>query len=649
MRRFLGGIGSAFAPSLRRTLLARSLVLGLVPVLVIVALALSISDRLLRERFDDEAELLASATSGGIEDRINSTWRSGAVLAAFSTVRELTDARDAKGLRDLLIPLKSRLGLDLTLISDANGVIIAGAQDFSPGETLPAPLVIRAKARAENSWLIFNHPRGLMIQSITPISSADPLNPPGFVSAGSLLDKAFLSTIRASSDSEIAIVSDGQVKVATLANLRAEDLPDTSKTVLTTGTVARDVTVGGMRYAAIFSLIKSASAQPQILVTLLPLGTLEDAQRQLVAAVVAGGIVLAVIAVFFSYRTARAMTSPLVRLAGAARRIEQGELGAPVAVGSQHEIGQLEHSFRSMANALVNRDGQNASLVSELRATNVKLEEASRLKSEFIANVSHELRTPMNAILGYTDFILEGLDGPVNQQQSSDLQRVHVAAENLLGIINGLLDLAKIEAGQMDVQPKKFRMNEIADEVVSLLAERAAAKGIALRSDIGADVTPVWADPYQVRQVLTNLAGNAVKFTTTGEVVISAATVDDGLRVTVRDTGEGIAADAQQIIFDEFRQADASSTRRHGGTGLGLAIARRLLLMNGGRIWVESEVGKGSRFHFTLPLRGSADQSQRESSEPIASATTESQRIRSADSGAPISAAASTVSREPSR
>jgi signal transduction histidine kinase len=649
MRRLLSGLGSVFTPSLRRTLLLRSLAIGLVPVIVIVALALGISQRLLQERFDDEAGLLAGATASSIDDRITSTFRAGAVLAAFSTVRELTDARDARALRELLIPLKSRLALDLAYISDANGVIIAGAQDFNPGDTLPPELVIRAKARAENSWLIYSHPRGLMIQSITPISSADPLHPPGYVSAGSLLDSGFLKTVRASSDSEIAMIDGGEVRVSTLPTLKAEHLPDTSNMALTLGAVTRDVAIEGTSYTAIFSLVKSASARPQILVTLLPLGPLEDAQRQLAAAMVAGGIVLALAAVFFSYRTARAMTTPLARLAGAAQRIEAGDLETPIAVGSEHEIGQLEHSFRSMRQALASRDGQNATLVGELRATNVKLEEASRLKSEFIANVSHELRTPMNAILGYTDFILEGLDGPVNAQQTSDLQRVHVAADNLLGIINGLLDLAKIEAGQMDVQPKRFRMNEISDEVVSLLAERATAKGLELRSEIGSDVIPVWADPYQVRQVLTNLAANAVKFTNAGEIVISASPVDDALQVTVRDTGEGIPSDSQQLIFDEFRQADASSTRRHGGTGLGLAIARRLVMMNGGRIWVESEVGTGSRFHFTLPTKAAGDQIQRESSDPTARATTASQSTRSADSGAPISAAASTVSREPSR
>jgi signal transduction histidine kinase len=209
----------------------------------------------------------------------------------------------------------------------------------------------------------------------------------------------------------------------------------------------------------------------------------------------------------------------------------------------------------------------------------------------------------MNAIIGYTDFMLEGLNGPLTEQQTADLKRVHFAAANLLGIINGLLDLAKIEAGQMDVQPQRFSVNSVADEVIDLLGERARSKGLLLRSEIDASLPTGWADPYQVRQVLTNLAGNAVKFTATGEIVIGASEHDGMIEVVVRDSGEGIAPEAQAYIFDEFRQADGSSRRRHGGTGLGLAIARRLVWMNGGKIWVNSAPGEGARFHFTVPTQ----------------------------------------------
>ena len=596
-----GAISTFFAPSLRRTLLLRALTIGLVPIVLIVALALAVSQRLLQERFDDEARLVAGATASAIQDRIEQTNRSGAVLAALSSVRDLAAARDARSLRELLIPLKSRLALDVVLVSDLNGVIIAGAQDFAPNERLPQELLVRATAGAERSYVIYSEPNGLMIRSITPISAGDPSKGPGFVEVGSLLDDTFLETIRAASDSEIAILVSGDIKVSTLSGIVARQLPDAASMQLGVSTYSTDLSVGGARYNVIFSLVQSHSVEPEVLAVLLPLGPLEEAQRQLAAAVIAGGAVLAVLAVVLSYRTARGLTSPLARLARAARRIGEGDLDARVTTGSAHEIGQLEHSFQSMAGALRRRDERNDALVSELRGTNLKLTEANRLKSEFLASVSHEFRTPMNAIIGYSKLMLDGLDGDLTAQQRNDIARVAQAADNLLVIINGLLDFAKIEAGRMDVQPTRFALGEVVDEVIALLAERAEAKRLILRRELDAQLPVVWADRHQMRQVLTNLAANAVKFTAQGEIVISAVSLSEAIQVTVADTGEGIPEDAHEMIFHEFRQADGSASRRHGGTGLGLAIARRLVVMNGGRIWVESQVGVGSRFHFTVP------------------------------------------------
>ncbi|HEY6204467.1 MAG TPA: ATP-binding protein [Candidatus Limnocylindria bacterium] len=603
MDRFVSNVTSLLRPSLRRTLLARSFVIGILPIVIIGGLAIGVSQRLLLDRFNDEAQVVASATSNGIAERITLASRGSAVLSAVPGIRELTAAMDADGLRELLIPLKSRLGLDLAFVSDTDGVIIAGAQDFAPGDKLPAELIVRAQARAEQSYVIYTEARGLMIRAITPVSSGTPASAPGFVETGSLLDNSFLKTLRASSDSETAILVDGQVVVSSMSGLDAAALPKPTETDLLVGPYRSEVVLDGRRYAAIFTLVQSHSSHPQQLAVFLPLAPLEEAQRQIAAAVVLGGIILGALSLLFSYRTARAMTMPLARLAAAARRIEEGDLATPVAGGSQHEIGQLEHSFGSMAGALWTRDNRNDALVAELRAANVKLEEANRLKSEFIANVSHELRTPMNAIIGYTDFLLEGLNGPLTESQSADLSRVRTAAHNLLSIINGLLDLAKIEAGQMEVQPEYVDIATLVASVIDLLEESARAKQLTLRSDVDSSLPQAWADPQQIRQVLVNLAGNAIKFTAKGEIVISAAVVSGALEVVVADTGEGIPTEAQAFIFDEFRQADGSSRRRHGGTGLGLAIARRFVWMNGGKIWVESITGRGSQFHFTVPIQ----------------------------------------------
>jgi len=251
---------------------------------------------------------------------------------------------------------------------------------------------------------------------------------------------------------------------------------------------------------------------------------------------------------------------------------------------------------------LVSVAKENADLVTELRDNNFQLERANRLKSEFLANVSHELRTPMNAIIGYSKLMLDGLDGELNEQQETDLQRVTTAADNLLGLINGLLDLSKIEAGRMEINVEELDIAPLAEDVIQLVRPQADAKGITLSSSVEADAPPVLADRARIRQVLVNLMSNAVKFTDTGGVSIGASSGDGWVTLSVSDSGIGISREAQAYIFDEFRQADASTTRKYGGTGLGLAISKRLVALHGGRIWVESNSSGGSTFSFTLPV-----------------------------------------------
>ena len=272
------------------------------------------------------------------------------------------------------------------------------------------------------------------------------------------------------------------------------------------------------------------------------------------------------------------------------------------------EITESEaRTLRTVAR-LVSVATENADLVGELRDNNFQLERANRLKSEFLANVSHELRTPMNAIIGYSKLMLDGLDGELNSQQEADLQRVTTAADNLLGLINGLLDLSKIEAGRMELNVEEVDIRPIVEDVVALVRPQSDAKDLDVRTSFPVDLPPVLADRARFRQVLVNLMSNAVKFTDSGSVIVSATSGDGWVTVSVADSGIGISVDAQAYIFDEFRQADASTTRRYGGTGLGLAISKRLVALHGGRIWVESGPSGGSVFSFKMPahVRASA-------------------------------------------
>jgi signal transduction histidine kinase len=266
------------------------------------------------------------------------------------------------------------------------------------------------------------------------------------------------------------------------------------------------------------------------------------------------------------------------------------------------EITESEaRTLRTVAR-LVSVAKDNADLVGELRDNNFQLERANRLKSEFLANVSHELRTPMNAIIGYSKLMLDGLDGELNAQQEADLQRVTTAADNLLSLINGLLDLSKIEAGRMEINVEEIDVRPIVEDVVALVRPQSDSKDLAVGMDIPKDLPTILADRARFRQIVVNLMSNAVKFTDKGAVTVAATSGEGWVTISVADTGIGISQDAQAYIFDEFRQADASTTRRYGGTGLGLAISKRLVALHGGRIWVESGANGGAVFSFTMPV-----------------------------------------------
>ncbi|WP_448591675.1 response regulator, partial [Thermoflexus hugenholtzii] len=244
---------------------------------------------------------------------------------------------------------------------------------------------------------------------------------------------------------------------------------------------------------------------------------------------------------------------------------------------------------------------ENAMLYEEQKRTTERLRELDRLKTQFIANMSHELRTPLNSIIGFSRVILKGIDGPLTEAQRQDLTAIYNAGQHLLGLINDILDLSKIEAGRMELQFSEVDMREIIRGVMSTAVGLTRDKPIELRQEVPEDLPPVWADPQRARQVLLNLVSNAAKFTDQGFIAVRAWADESFVTIAVQDTGIGIPKEKQEEIFQEFTQVESGTTRRYGGTGLGLAIARRLVELMGGRIWVESEVGKGSTFFFTLP------------------------------------------------
>jgi signal transduction histidine kinase len=247
---------------------------------------------------------------------------------------------------------------------------------------------------------------------------------------------------------------------------------------------------------------------------------------------------------------------------------------------------------------------QNARLFREIADKSHQLEAASHHKSEFLANMSHELRTPLNAVIGFSEVLLQRMFGELNDKQDEYLKDIYASGQHLLSLINDILDLSKIEAGRMELAPAPFHLPSALENAVTLVRERAGRHGIALQLDIDPRLDDLVGDERKIKQVLLNLLSNAVKFTPEGgRISLKAGLTDGAVEIAVTDTGIGIAPEDQDAIFEEFRQVGSDDARKQEGTGLGLTLAKKFVELHGGRIRVQSEVGRGSTFTFTFPLR----------------------------------------------
>jgi signal transduction histidine kinase len=309
---------------------------------------------------------------------------------------------------------------------------------------------------------------------------------------------------------------------------------------------------------------------------------------------------------------ARRLVRPIESIQAAAAKIGSGSLDERIEVPSNDELGALAEEFNRMAARLQEsheslerkveeRTRELARALEELDEKSRELEAASRHKSEFLASMSHELRTPLNAILGFSQVLRARMFGDLNDKQEEYLDDILASGNHLLSLINDVLDLSKVESGQVELEVAPFSLREALEQGVVMVRERATRDEVEVALSASAEVDPVTGDERRIRQVIFNLLSNAVKFTPAGGAVdVRATRVNGVVRVAVTDTGPGIAPEDHERIFEEFRQTDAG-VEQGEGTGLGLPLSRRLVELHGGRIWIESELGRGATFVFTLP------------------------------------------------
>jgi len=326
-----------------------------------------------------------------------------------------------------------------------------------------------------------------------------------------------------------------------------------------------------------------------------------------------------VVALLISKISQRVISKPVVQLAEMVRVVSQGKDYSirAAATGNQDEVSTLIEAFNEMLGQIQHRDTalqgaydqlehrvqerttQLAAANKELEWKNREVERATHLKSQFLASMSHELRTPLNAIIGFSDLLHEQTAGPLNDKQKRFVNHIKQGSSHLLQLINDILDLSKIEAGQLELRCENFQIQDALPEVLSTIRPLTMVKNIQLEQSFG-DATSVYADRVRFKQILYNLLSNAVKFTPKGGCIgIHCSRNEDSVSIAVSDTGIGIRPEDQALVFEEFRQVEGNGVA--GGTGLGLAITRRLVEQQGGKICLESRVGEGSRFTFSLP------------------------------------------------
>ena len=355
-------------------------------------------------------------------------------------------------------------------------------------------------------------------------------------------------------------------------------------------------------YLQIEGLVNQVVKNEQAKMESLRLSVVAANRRTLIlmASFIGSAILLALL---LGFVTSWSFILPVREAQGFLSQVAKGNFDTTITVPNRDEFGALADRMNQMSRELQSLYENQRQGARELQRLNEKLEQASKAKSEFLANMSHELRTPMNAILGFVEMLLDEIYGDIPPHLKEPLTDIQTNGKHLLRLINDVLDLSKIEAGRMELSLAEYSVRDIVDTLRASLHSLALEKGLEFAAAAQEDIPLAYGDGKRITQCLMNLAGNALKFTREGRVEVWAERQGETLCYRVSDTGIGIPQDQIENVFAEFQQVDATITREFGGTGLGLSITKKFVEMHGGRIWVESELGKGSTFFFSIPLR----------------------------------------------
>jgi signal transduction histidine kinase/CheY-like chemotaxis protein len=533
----------------------------------------------------------------------------------------------ASGDRTLLLrkvlPLQAALKLDLIRIIGADGQILISSQLGTLGQiTLEdASLNLAAKSGLELSGFVLakNMAPSSMVE-LTSIKSSQKVLA-GLVE-GIAIDDTLLQSIRGNTSIDLVTFDRDRVTAATLPldRDRAWQFPPADEP-------PTKIKIGSAEYLIKTVELQSFDQVTLKIVVLKSTNEIEKAGRQMWFVVGGFGLlgsILIVVATIGGFQITQSLSRRIKRLTKVAEELATGNLAIRIAVDAQDEVGILAEGFNSMAEQLTSRDQQLSQQLQKIEDTNEELTRSNRLKDEFLSTMSHELRTPLNAVLGMTELLQEEILGDINEEQLDALQTIESSGNHLLSLINDILDLSMIESGHLKLNCTSTAIAKICQSSIAFIQPQASQKQIQISVEIAPNLPNLMLDERRILQVLINLLNNAVKFTPENGSVSLVMTHEppvqntnqSSIRITVIDTGIGIAPENLNKLFQRFVQIDSALNRKYEGTGLGLALVKRIVALHGGTVEVSSELGTGSRFTVALPC----DEFPQPSPEPLAQA-----------------------------